>query len=175
MSLALEPEVDVATCRICGCTEEEGCLPTCHWVPDPAMAGDLCSACLETLDENGDPRPVGLDDVDERHARLMKASQALRLCSAAVAIRLEDAGCDVVEVTDVLEDVLLALELATGQLDLRYEELVPQLDVAVVDEDDDPELCMSESPDTGPTRRQLCTGLPGHTGRHHNDDTLSWS
>jgi hypothetical protein len=32
-------------CRVCGCTEENGCLTAsgpCHWV-----AEDLCSACLE--------------------------------------------------------------------------------------------------------------------------------
>jgi hypothetical protein len=33
-------EVLVATCRVCGCTEEDACEGGCSWIED-----DLCSAC----------------------------------------------------------------------------------------------------------------------------------
>lgn len=33
-------------CRICGCTDEQACEGGCSWVPDPAVLGELCSACL---------------------------------------------------------------------------------------------------------------------------------
>lgn len=36
---------DVASCRVCGCTDDRACPGGCHWVPDPTMAGDLCSRC----------------------------------------------------------------------------------------------------------------------------------
>lgn len=36
---------DVAACRVCGCTEDAACAGGCWWVPDPTMAGDLCSTC----------------------------------------------------------------------------------------------------------------------------------
>lgn len=35
---------DVATCRVCGCTDEQCCPGGCWWVEDPA-GGDLCSRC----------------------------------------------------------------------------------------------------------------------------------
>lgn len=44
-----ETQVDVRTCRVCQCTDDEGCavVPGCWWVED-----DLCSACqLKTPDE----------------------------------------------------------------------------------------------------------------------------
>lgn len=36
---------DVDRCRICGCTDEAACPGGCSWVPDPLMAGELCSSC----------------------------------------------------------------------------------------------------------------------------------
>ncbi|MEW6657401.1 MAG: ParB/RepB/Spo0J family partition protein [Thermodesulfobacteriota bacterium] len=37
---------EVATCRICGCTEERACEGGCSWVEDPENLGDICSQCL---------------------------------------------------------------------------------------------------------------------------------
>lgn len=48
----------VATCRVCGCTEDDSCVPTCHWVPDPENKGDLCSACFEDMALNGLVNPA---------------------------------------------------------------------------------------------------------------------
>lgn len=31
---------DVRTCRDCGCSDDDACMPTCWWVEQ-----DLCSAC----------------------------------------------------------------------------------------------------------------------------------
>lgn len=39
----------VATCRVCGCTEDEPCENGCWWVEDPEGIGDLCSNCLFEL------------------------------------------------------------------------------------------------------------------------------
>lgn len=36
---------EVLACRICGCTEERACPGGCYWVPDPTLAGELCSRC----------------------------------------------------------------------------------------------------------------------------------
>lgn len=33
--------VDLQTCRICGCTDEDGCPEGCYWVEE-----DLCSNCV---------------------------------------------------------------------------------------------------------------------------------
>ncbi|HHY45733.1 MAG TPA: hypothetical protein GX506_00335 [Firmicutes bacterium] len=41
--------IDVATCRVCGCTEDEPCEGGCWWVEDPEGLGDLCSNCLFEL------------------------------------------------------------------------------------------------------------------------------
>lgn len=41
--------LDMATCRVCGCTEEESCEDGCWWVEDPEGLGDLCSSCLFEL------------------------------------------------------------------------------------------------------------------------------
>lgn len=43
------PDVDedLATCRVCGCTDAEACPGGCWWVPDPELLGDLCSSCLQ--------------------------------------------------------------------------------------------------------------------------------
>ena len=44
-----------AECRVCGCTENDcsQCIEKtgarCHWVPDPTMQGDLCSACVPEM------------------------------------------------------------------------------------------------------------------------------
>jgi len=35
-----------ATCRVCGCTEDEACIGGCWWVEENAD-GYLCSACVE--------------------------------------------------------------------------------------------------------------------------------
>ncbi|MGI5155772.1 hypothetical protein [Microbispora sp. CA-102843] len=40
-------EQDEPACRLCGCTEDAACVGGCHWVPDPLMLGELCSACLD--------------------------------------------------------------------------------------------------------------------------------
>lgn len=40
---------DLATCRICGCTEDRACEGGCFWVEDPENLGDLCSNCLPRL------------------------------------------------------------------------------------------------------------------------------
>lgn len=32
-------------CRVCGCTEENACNPSCCWAED-----DLCSSCGEAID-----------------------------------------------------------------------------------------------------------------------------
>lgn len=44
---------DVATCRVCGCTDDRACAGGCVWVEDPEELGDLCSACAP------DNRPIG--------------------------------------------------------------------------------------------------------------------
>ena len=41
----------VATCRVCGCTDDEACEGGCYWVEDPEGLGDLCSTCLIELHE----------------------------------------------------------------------------------------------------------------------------
>lgn len=38
-------------CRGCGCSEQEPCHGGCHWVDDPEELGDLCSRCVEDVDE----------------------------------------------------------------------------------------------------------------------------
>jgi ParB-like chromosome segregation protein Spo0J len=44
---------DLATCRICGCTEDQACEGGCFWVEDPEHLGDLCSKCLPKLAGGG--------------------------------------------------------------------------------------------------------------------------
>jgi hypothetical protein len=39
-------EEELATCRVCGCTDAEACAGGCSWVPDPWQHADLCSSCL---------------------------------------------------------------------------------------------------------------------------------
>jgi ParB/RepB/Spo0J family partition protein len=43
---AVSATQEVATCRICGCTEDHACEGGCSWVNDPEGIGDLCSKCL---------------------------------------------------------------------------------------------------------------------------------
>ncbi|RBY82700.1 hypothetical protein [Blastococcus sp. TF02A-26] len=43
-----ELDVDVAACRVCGCTEDAACPGGCWWVPDPEQLGELCSQCGAT-------------------------------------------------------------------------------------------------------------------------------
>jgi ParB/RepB/Spo0J family partition protein len=43
---------ELATCRVCGCTDEESCEGGCGWVRDPEELGDLCSRCLPKVQEN---------------------------------------------------------------------------------------------------------------------------
>lgn len=45
VSEAFEEADDDPACRVCGCTENSPCPGGCHWVPDPHMQGELCSAC----------------------------------------------------------------------------------------------------------------------------------
>lgn len=49
---------DLATCRVCGCTEDRPCPGGCWWVSDPMM-GDLCSSCPA----EGTPPEVLVDDL----------------------------------------------------------------------------------------------------------------
>jgi hypothetical protein len=59
-----EQPADVATCRVCGCTEGTPCPGGCWWVPDPAMTGDLCSACAGSSSVAQDVAPAcGNDSV----------------------------------------------------------------------------------------------------------------
>ncbi|MEU9887920.1 hypothetical protein [Sphaerisporangium sp. NPDC051011] len=41
-------DVQVATCRLCGCTEGAACEGGCVWVPN-LFGVDLCSACVEQV------------------------------------------------------------------------------------------------------------------------------
>jgi hypothetical protein len=37
----------LATCRVCGCTDDRACVGGCWWVIDPVVPyGALCSTCL---------------------------------------------------------------------------------------------------------------------------------
>lgn len=54
--------VDVVSCRVCGCTDEQACEGGCVWVEDPEGLGDLCSSCLETLPHSLATGPVILAD-----------------------------------------------------------------------------------------------------------------
>lgn len=36
---------DVPHCRVCGCTDDDGCPDGCWWVDDP-RGGNLCSQCV---------------------------------------------------------------------------------------------------------------------------------
>ena len=38
-----------SACRVCGCTQNTPCQGGCHWVPDPYMAGELCSGCAASV------------------------------------------------------------------------------------------------------------------------------
>lgn len=40
-------DLEVPTCRVCGCTDLEACDGGCVWVEDPEGLDDLCSNCLE--------------------------------------------------------------------------------------------------------------------------------
>jgi ParB family chromosome partitioning protein len=42
-----EDEFAVATCRICGCTDDEACEGGCSWVEDTEELGALCSSCAD--------------------------------------------------------------------------------------------------------------------------------
>jgi hypothetical protein len=45
-----DDEDDGPACRVCGCTQNNACFPSCHWVED-----DLCSACVDCdVDEAAD-------------------------------------------------------------------------------------------------------------------------
>lgn len=37
-------ENDIRSCRYCGCTDDNACLPTCSWA-----GPDVCSSCVATL------------------------------------------------------------------------------------------------------------------------------
>ncbi len=42
----VDEDPDEASCRVCGCSEQDACAGGCWWVPDPELEGDLCCACL---------------------------------------------------------------------------------------------------------------------------------
>lgn len=50
MEPARDDDFDGASCRLCGCTEDDACEGGCCWVHDPAGA-DLCCACIEQVYE----------------------------------------------------------------------------------------------------------------------------
>lgn len=60
-------------CRVCGCTEDSACWPTCSWVEDPFELGFLCSCCgprqwqlWDDISEMlGSPAHMPLDEVLE--------------------------------------------------------------------------------------------------------------
>ncbi|RCG27228.1 hypothetical protein DQ384_26275 [Sphaerisporangium album] len=58
-------DVEVATCRLCGCTEDAACEGGCCWVPN-GLGVDLCSACVgrvrELIDELDDAAAQELAD-----------------------------------------------------------------------------------------------------------------
>lgn len=39
-------DLEEASCRLCGCTDNAACPGGCSWVEDPEFLGDLCSQCL---------------------------------------------------------------------------------------------------------------------------------
>lgn len=45
-------DVDDASCRVCECTDHDGCPGGCWWVEDPEWLGDLCSQCLPAVVED---------------------------------------------------------------------------------------------------------------------------
>jgi hypothetical protein len=55
-----EPVFDVATCRVCGCTDMRACEPPCSWV-EP----DLCSACID--DEPTEDDIADMEGMAEPH------------------------------------------------------------------------------------------------------------
>ncbi|MGI5161444.1 hypothetical protein [Microbispora sp. CA-102843] len=60
-------QADEPACRLCGCTENEGCPGGCVWVPDPEGKGELCSShfiSAETLVEQQIVRCVEWNDGD---------------------------------------------------------------------------------------------------------------
>jgi ParB/RepB/Spo0J family partition protein len=50
---------DERVCRGCGCSELEPCHGGCHWVEDPDRVGDLCSRCLEDIEEEAAAEMAG--------------------------------------------------------------------------------------------------------------------
>lgn len=52
-------------CRVCGCSQQQACWPTCRWVEDPQAQGPLCSACLPRVEAamTAPFRPDTLPDV----------------------------------------------------------------------------------------------------------------
>ncbi|MEV7805074.1 hypothetical protein AB0O28_19195 [Microbispora sp. NPDC088329] len=63
----VDPMDDEPECRICGCTENEGCPGGCVWVPDPEGKGEICSAhfiTAETLVDQQIVRCVEWNDGD---------------------------------------------------------------------------------------------------------------
>ena len=64
----------VPRCRVCGCTEAEGCPPeSCSWVE-----ADLCSACQELLQKVQETRPYQLAGKLSRKVLLRGATLAIR-------------------------------------------------------------------------------------------------
>lgn len=43
-----DDDAGMATCRLCGCTDQGHCEGGCTWVPNP-LGVDLCSTCLYEL------------------------------------------------------------------------------------------------------------------------------
>jgi len=61
-------DIDVATCRVCGCTEEQACQGGCWWVEDPEGLGDLCSSCLPGLETDDYLDSLTTEQLLERRA-----------------------------------------------------------------------------------------------------------
>jgi hypothetical protein len=70
-------DMDAVPCRVCGCTDDEGCPGGRHWVPDPAGHGEVCSACRDIAAD-----VLGLADVD---LDLIDGQLAARAGSAELA------------------------------------------------------------------------------------------
>lgn len=56
-AIGMPPVEDVASCCVCGCTENRACPGGCSWVPHPTdPTKDLCSACLPAVKKRKESR-----------------------------------------------------------------------------------------------------------------------
>lgn len=67
---------EVATCWVCGCTDEAACEGGCWWVPDDR--GDLCSSCEDDLVQ-----------VDGQISQALQLGSAVELSEALAAEGLQ--------------------------------------------------------------------------------------